>query len=754
LTLNIAAGTAICGNPPVKVDYAGGTLTMTNAATNYVYLDPVASCVPAKNTTGFTAGVIPVAQVAAAGGVITGVTDVRTWFVDPNSYGPVCRADLMPGADAGAKIAACWAAMPVGGTTDARGLPGAQTVSSTVFLDKPGTLLLGDGPYTLPTTGGTAVTVGGAAFYASANNVRIIGNGQTVLQAARTWADGSWAAVGAFGVSGFEARNLDIQITVTGAMPGVQTNIQGVWVKGAPTTGNPAASNFTIENNRVWAHGAVTDELHGKLSGIFVYSQHVTLRATGGIIKGNILTDCHGRNIYLYRATGVSIIGNTITDLGSTLAGVTSAAKGIRVIGGTSVSILGNTISSAGSAGDLRAISLEGDTANINLSVVGNTVYFSGTQVASVGLWAENTTWADITGNSLTFAGADSGANSGVRLYTNAGALPVNNMLLAQNLITGWRTYQIYVQDSSVSDVHIVHNLLGKSIAGVENYYYVAAGAARINYSGNVESTNLGLYSRLAEDRLTAGLLVGSAATAAGHLARFQQYVVSPTGGQSIVDTIMRLKETATPNANPITVLNSYAYVGGDNTQNWTGDITTTQASVQALTGATGIFSNVHAFQAGAAPIAATTWTNYYGFRARAPAISGTGAITNLWSFKGEVGAGIAEIADGIRTAKSIISGVNTVTFSATPTFNASLGNTQKITLTGNVTSSTLSNAGTGQSINFIICQDATGSRTFVWPTTVKGGMTIGSTLSTCSAQDFIFDGTNAYAVSSGVTNM
>jgi hypothetical protein len=97
---------------------------------------------------------------------------------------------------------------------------------------------------------------------------------------------------------------------------------------------------------------------------------------------------------------------------------------------------------------------------------------------------------------------------------------------------------------------------------------------------------------------------------------------------------------------------------------------------------------------------------------------------------------------------------VNVVTFSATPTFDASLGNTQKITLTANVTSSTLSNASTGQTINFLICQDATGSRTFVWPTNVKGGMTIGATLSTCSAQDFIFDGTNAYALSAGVTNM
>ena len=62
--------------------------------------------------------------------------------------------------------------------------------------------------------------------------------------------------------------------------------------------------------------------------------------------------------------------------------------------------------------------------------------------------------------------------------------------------------------------------------------------------------------------------------------------------------------------------------------------------------------------------------------------------------------------------------------------------------------------AGAGEEIDFLICQDSTGSRTFVWPTNVKGGMTIGSTASKCSAQAFAFDGSSAYATSPGVTNM
>lgn len=107
-----------------------------------------------------------------------------------------------------------------------------------------------------------------------------------------------------------------------------------------------------------------------------------------------------------------------------------------------------------------------------------------------------------------------------------------------------------------------------------------------------------------------------------------------------------------------------------------------------------------------------------------------------------------------VSISRAIASGLNAVSFSGTPTFNAALGNTQKITLTGEVTSSTLAQAAAGEQINFLICQDTTGNHTFVWPTNVKGGMTIGSTASTCSAQSFIFDGTSAYALSSGVTNM
>lgn len=56
------------------------------------------------------------------------------------------------------------------------------------------------------------------------------------------------------------------------------------------------------------------------------------------------------------------------------------------------------------------------------------------------------------------------------------------------------------------------------------------------------------------------------------------------------------------------------------------------------------------------------------------------------------------------------------VAFSSTPVFDASLGTDFEITLTANVTSSTLINTAPGMVITFIIHQDGVGSRSFVAP--------------------------------------
>ena len=128
--------------------------------------------------------------------------------------------------------------------------------------------------------------------------------------------------------------------------------------------------------------------------------------------------------------------------------------------------------------------------------------------------------------------------------------------------------------------------------------------------------------------------------------------------------------------------------------------------------------------------------------------------LTGFVSVKNTAGAIVGQFdANGKLASSGAAFGFTNVAFSATPVFDASVANTFKITLTGNVTSSTLVNVAPGQPVNFIVCQDATGSRTMSWPANVKGVTTIGSTASKCSAQRFVYDGTNAFATGAGVTN-
>jgi hypothetical protein len=103
-----------------------------------------------------------------------------------------------------------------------------------------------------------------------------------------------------------------------------------------------------------------------------------------------------------------------------------------------------------------------------------------------------------------------------------------------------------------------------------------------------------------------------------------------------------------------------------------------------------------------------------------------------------------------VSSAKSINSPYTTVTYGATPTFNAALGNAFKMTLTGNVSSSTLSNPKAGEIISFQICQDGSGLHTFVWPTNVVNPTAIDSTASGCTNQVFIYDGSNAVPLTPG----
>lgn len=78
LTLVLGAGTSFYSN--TRFDYGGGTLTLTDNATNRVFLDTTASNAPAFNTTGYPTTGIPLCTVVTVSGAITSIVDDRTYF--------------------------------------------------------------------------------------------------------------------------------------------------------------------------------------------------------------------------------------------------------------------------------------------------------------------------------------------------------------------------------------------------------------------------------------------------------------------------------------------------------------------------------------------------------------------------------------------------------------------------------------------------------------------------------------------------
>ena len=123
---------------------------------------------------------------------------------------------------------------------------------------------------------------------------------------------------------------------------------------------------------------------------------------------------------------------------------------------------------------------------------------------------------------------------------------------------------------------------------------------------------------------------------------------------------------------------------------------------------------------------------------------SGTG-LTQRTAFNCMAGIKCTDNAGTARTDVRLGT-LATVAFSATPIFDDSTASTFKLTLTGNVTSSTLTNAVAGEPLAFEICQDATGARTFVPPATVQGWVTIPIGANACMLETFIYDGTTAVA--------
>ena len=148
-----------------------------------------------------------------------------------------------------------------------------------------------------------------------------------------------------------------------------------------------------------------------------------------------------------------------------------------------------------------------------------------------------------------------------------------------------------------------------------------------------------------------------------------------------------------------------------------------------------------------------TNWFN--GFRLeQGSEISPTDgflSLTNVTHTFNSRGGGSASPPTIVRS-RDIFTGVGsviqTVAFSATPVFNPANGGIFKITLTGDVTSSSFTSGSgqDGQTVTFDICQDSGGAHLFVPPTNVKGFGTIDPTASKCNVQQLFYEASsNSY---------
>jgi len=150
------------------------------------------------------------------------------------------------------------------------------------------------------------------------------------------------------------------------------------------------------------------------------------------------------------------------------------------------------------------------------------------------------------------------------------------------------------------------------------------------------------------------------------------------------------------------------------------------------------------------------------------PVVLSAAGTANIWIQTGLAYSYVVKTSGGtncasgstIYTVRGISGGtsqlVTPVTFSSTPNFPITAENELfKMTLTGNATAIPMTAVGVQPPAHIIfqLTQDGSGGHTFAWPSNVVGGITISSSASTSTTQEFIWDGTSATAIGPGVTS-
>lgn len=839
LTLNLSAGTSFCGNPPLAVFYAGGKLTMAASATNYVYLDPTNSCLPASNTTGFSLIAIPIATVITTKSNISSITDVRVSGLRASA----CTVDASgntvcaPFADVGAGPAPAGAAVRILPQTNAGDgnhfgfYYGPAPSSFNPYLVNYGyfsqqnvfaSLTPANNAATLSAlTEDDSTNFSWASFYAGAfstnsSGVRsivtasqaeadqlgagaatqLVGQGATVdVEAGSVTQAMAFDSQGVSASAGNIGSAYGVYVASNTAPGGTLTNNYGLYIedqtagtnnwaiktgKGLVSFGD-AVTGFEDKGGQVFnvkAYGAKCDGTTDDTAAINAAGTAAGSLAIGAIIflpsnalcyaAGHITVPAHTT---MFVAGSLSVaediyVGNYARLTGSGLGSQVSLAAG------ASVASIVRALDQSGAPGGQQAFYVD------HLQILGNDAGGASVSVAALDTRGsfDSSTFHDlliygVVGGAAIYVSGSNPPTGDAGSYADiyniwADTEDSNPVIKIENPGTGYEQYASFrhldLVNSSGWCIDVENT--GGTLGGIRYFSFfdiICAGSQgmklnglnassfnNVTFHGSItgngmeienNSNNVGLTFR---EIRNAGSLSGSL------IADLKNSYTIPAGIQAV--------SYSTPDTGHINY-NFLADKIGINTLtpgaplDVNGVIRGSDSSGVSL-GQDGGHRRWQGY-ASKPNIRALDTSNSYatvgvGSLSVGQTQAGNDPGNNNLNVQGLITATVVTIT------KDIVTGVNTVAFSATPTFDASLGNNQKITLTGNVTSSTLSNAAAGESINFVICQDGSGSHTFTWPTNVKGGMTIGSTASKCNAQNFIFDGTNAYAISAGVTNM
>ncbi len=702
LTLNLSAGSAVCDRSAMT--YAGGTLTMTASSTNYIYLQMAGTGAPAA----------PSLSTATTGGSLAaGIYKVEVTYTNPS----------------GESLASAESSITTTGTT------------STITITSPAAATNASGWNAYVTA------VGGASGSETKQNSSPIGIGTLLLfgsvtsGAALPNSDTTLCAP-YFNTTGFTDATVPIAKVVTGAS--TITTITDVRVGG-------------FLGARIISNVALADRFAGTDAGAKSTACMAALPAAGGVCDARGLQGAQSAAATITVPAYVTLLlgSMTLTSSASPAISVTAGANGAsgRVVGLGAATVLNYT--GTGYGIDIPATNATAAKPYVGfLTITGTSSGLGGARVSEL-----NQATFDhvaVTGFTNGDGFRNEGANNVDYINCSSRSNLVGYHALSQTFSSATFTpnANVWLGGRIGDNTHYGVWEDGNSLAASVGNQYIGAA---IEENGTASSaTFVNVYLNWSSLVTFSGVYFENASPSPVPL-----YHIVLGGTNQTQFTV--LKDCSFNTAGYTKVIHSVSSAGvswlGSTNSTGAGLIDTDDPVSVSVGGNTGTGTGL----LGVGTLLPDKRVSAYAGQSDGILLRNTANSNRLSAFllsttlnQGQLvlydSTGTAQVtltgSGSIQGSTRVFGGVNNITFSATPTFDASLGNTQTITLTGNVTSSTLSNCTAGEQLVFDITEDATGGRTFVAPTTMKGFGALNTAASKHNVQAFYCDGTNAWATS------